>query len=83
MKWWPKKNVLVPIDFSEESFAAIDTALELVDKPSHVRVLHVLEELHAYELGEYYGAVSNESRGQNVLREFRERLSDVKYKELT
>ena len=31
MPWLPKKCVIVPIDFSDESFVALDTALEMVD----------------------------------------------------
>ncbi|NQV28270.1 MAG: universal stress protein [Rhodopirellula sp.] len=45
MSWLPKKTVLVPIDFSDPSVSAIRTALELVEEPANVHVLHVLEEI--------------------------------------
>ena len=45
MTRWPKGNVVVPVDLSVESFAAVDTALELVTCPDQVRVLHVRKEL--------------------------------------
>ncbi|HEY3966037.1 MAG TPA: universal stress protein [Planctomycetaceae bacterium] len=42
MPWIPKACVVVPVDFSVHSLAAIATALELVAKPSDVHVIHVL-----------------------------------------
>ncbi len=42
MSWLPKKCVVVPIDFSKYSLIAIGTALELVEKPGDVHVIHVL-----------------------------------------
>jgi nucleotide-binding universal stress UspA family protein len=40
-----KKSVLVPIDFSDASLAALEEALSLVDSPSHVHAIHVLADL--------------------------------------
>jgi nucleotide-binding universal stress UspA family protein len=42
MAWLPKKCVVVPVDFSACSPEAIATALELVEKPGDVHVIHVL-----------------------------------------
>ncbi len=42
MSWLPKKCIVVPIDFSKDSLIAIGTALELVEKPADVHVIHVL-----------------------------------------
>jgi nucleotide-binding universal stress UspA family protein len=42
MSWLPKKFVVVPVDFSEESFGAIQTALQMVASPADVHVLNVL-----------------------------------------
>jgi nucleotide-binding universal stress UspA family protein len=39
---FPVKCVVVPIDFSESSAAAVVTALELVSKPADVHVLHAV-----------------------------------------
>ena len=43
MSWLPKQCVVVPVDFSGESEAAIRTALELTDSPENVRLLHPLD----------------------------------------
>jgi nucleotide-binding universal stress UspA family protein len=42
MPWFPRRCVLVPIDFSEPSFEALRTALDLVQDPTHVHALHVM-----------------------------------------
>ncbi len=41
MSWFPKKCVVVPIDFSNSSDEAIQTALEITRKPEEVHVIHV------------------------------------------
>lgn len=41
MAWFPKQCVVVPIDFSSASDAAIQTALEVTRKPADVHVIHV------------------------------------------
>jgi nucleotide-binding universal stress UspA family protein len=80
MSWWPKKTVVVPVDFSEESFAALDQALEMVDEPSHVHVVHVLVDLPPNEPGVVWGVVNNVSRIQHLKQAFAQRLTDEKYK---
>ena len=41
MSWFPKKCVVVPVDFSSASDKAIQTALELTQKSEQVHVIHV------------------------------------------
>ena len=42
MAWFPKKTVVVPVDFSPASAFAVETALQLVAQPQDVHVLHVV-----------------------------------------
>lgn len=79
MGWFPKKRVLAPVDFSDESFAAVDAALELVEAPSDLTVAHVLHDLSPAEPGEMWGTVDNESRTRHAAKALREQLSDDKY----
>ena len=51
MTWLPRHKVLVPIDFSEASLAAVEVGLALVDEPSHLYVLHVTPALVAGDPG--------------------------------
>ena len=82
MSWLPKKKIIVPVDFSEESFEAIDTALLLVDDSSHVMVAHVLQELSPAEPGEMWRTVDHETRTRHAAQALRDRLSAEKYKEV-
>jgi nucleotide-binding universal stress UspA family protein len=83
MSWFPKKKIIVPIDFSDDSLAAVDTALALVDDPAHVLVVHVLQELTPAEPGEVWPAVDSEERAQHAIKVIRDRLSDAKYERLS
>ena len=73
----PKKTV-VPIDFSDLSFDALDKAVEIAGD-GEVHAMHVLIELTAMEPGNLYGTVTDESRVQAVEENLKKRLSDPKY----
>lgn len=62
MSWLLKQNVIVPVDFSEQSLTAIQTALELSVGPQNVHVLHVVVPLSTVTAGEVWVAEDIESR---------------------
>lgn len=62
MSWLPKKLILVPIDFSEPSVEAVRTALELVEDPSSVHVLHVLDEIEHTAPAVLFGDFDDKAR---------------------
>jgi nucleotide-binding universal stress UspA family protein len=66
MSWLPKKTVLVPTDFSEPSVDAVNTALDLVENPSDVHVLYVLEELEHTAPAALFGDFDDASRKQRA-----------------
>ena len=72
------KVIVVPVDFSELSRAALDRALE-ISEGSIVHVVHVLAELTAMEPGNLYGSVTDESRVESTNKYIRKKLSDAKY----
>jgi nucleotide-binding universal stress UspA family protein len=80
--WLPKKCVIVPIDFSDESFVALDTALEMVDSPAAINVLYVLPVLDPAEPGVIWTTIDNTVREKHALDALRERLADAKYQGL-
>ena len=49
MVWAARKSVIVPVDFSDESLAAVSEALQLVDCAEHLHVVHVLPILEPTE----------------------------------
>ncbi|CDM98112.1 MULTISPECIES: universal stress protein [Limnospira] len=66
MSWFNKNAVLVPIDFSELSFAALSPAREFVPHISQLHVIHILPKLHPAEPGSMWQSVSPQSRQQHA-----------------
>lgn len=83
MGWLPKNRIVVPVDFSDESLAAVDTALLMVGSADKVHIVHVLREVSPMEPGEVWDTVTTESRMEFATQSLRERLSDPKYENLT
>ena len=77
----PKKTV-VPIDFSDLSFEALDKAVEIAGE-GEVLAIHVLIELTTMEPGNLYGTVSDDSRIESVTENLGKRLTDPKYANVT
>jgi nucleotide-binding universal stress UspA family protein len=80
MNWLPKECVVVPVDFSAESFAAVDVALTMVTQPAHVHVIHVLAELVATEPGVIWEVIDEEGRRDHALEALCAKLADDRYK---
>jgi nucleotide-binding universal stress UspA family protein len=79
MSWLPKQKIVVPVDFSDQSVAAVDASLSLVEKPSALYIIHVLPVLTDYEAGVLFNTVDDQSRIEHTERALRERLSAAKY----
>lgn len=78
MSWLPRKRVVAPYDFSEESFDSVKLAAEMVDDLSHLHVIHVLPELTATEPGVIWASIDDASRMQHAQEALAERLADFK-----
>lgn len=76
MSWVPKQLVVVPVDFSDESFEAVKVALDLVDQPDHVIVVHVLAELSPMEPGEIWNSVDAAGRIRHCRKSLQEQLDE-------
>jgi nucleotide-binding universal stress UspA family protein len=79
MPWLPKQNVVAPVDFSEQSFSAVDQALELVDSPTNLHLIHVLPAVIPADPGVVWTSIDDESRRRHARQALEERLSDPKY----
>ena len=79
MPWFPKRNVVVPVDFSPESIEAIDVGLQLVAQPADLHVVHVVIDITPLEAGEVWGVVDPQTRIEQMAKILRERLADKKY----
>jgi nucleotide-binding universal stress UspA family protein len=69
----------VPVDFSEDSFAAVDVGLAVAATPDGVRIVHVLPEPAMLEPGIEWQQIDNELRSQRAEDAIRQRLADPKY----
>lgn len=67
-----KNCVVVPVDFSNATEPAVRTALEFVDSPSKVNLIHVLFALDAVSPGVVFGGVTDESRTEKINEHFEE-----------
>jgi len=79
MTYFPKRLVVVPVDFSTESLAALDVGLTLVDSPEHLHVVHVLIDITPLEAGEVWGVMDPQARIEQVSKLLKEKLSGPKY----
>ena len=74
MSWLPRATVVVPIDFSEDSFAALSTASELVTDPTHLHVIHVLPELEPADPGVIWHTIDDEGRTKHAAEALQKEL---------
>lgn len=79
MNWLPKRKVIIPVDFSDQSYSAVDTALSMVESPRAIHVIHVLPILTDYEAGLMWTGLNDESRSQQPLETMRKHLEAPKY----
>jgi nucleotide-binding universal stress UspA family protein len=81
MNQFADKNVIVPIDFSEESDRAVDAAIVTAGSPERVTVVHVAPPLSAFEPGIVYIA-SDDDRRERLVEAARHRYADPRYRGL-
>ena len=74
MKFPTQNPVVVPVDFSEPSLAAVEVARTLVDAPSHLHVIHVLPPISPMDPGVVWDAWNDASRAEHAKNALRERL---------
>ena len=66
-------RILVPIDFSQDSFNALDETLNFIKDPNKITVINVLLPLEAVDPGGIWSTLDNNTREQNVQNSFYER----------
>lgn len=82
MSWLKGRKILVPIDFSEDADGAVDVALQLAPDASTISVLHVAPDLNVLEPGIVWSEMNDDTRRENLVKSFRERFAEPKYKDL-
>lgn len=80
MSLFKRDRVLVPIDFSESCFYALEEAMKEIDSGEKVHILHVLRPLNPGDPGMIWHTVDNETRRRHVEKVFYKRYPDPEYK---
>lgn len=83
MSWLPKKFVVVPVDFSDESFAAITTASQLVAQPADVHVLNVLPLIEPTDPEYLWTSADAPARKKHAEQALNERLDALNLSDVT
>lgn len=74
MSWLPKNTVVVPVDFSEESLAAVSTARSLVNSSANLHLIHVLPDLVPTEPGVIWEIVDDLQRRKDAESALRNKI---------
>ena len=74
MSWIPRKLVLVPVDFSDNSVQALQTGLQMVGEPADVHALHILPPLDHIAYRFDWGDIDDGSRQDSVSDHFEQFL---------
>ena len=74
MSWLPKHMVVVPVDFSEQSLAAVALGREFVTNPSQLHLIHVLPLLIQTEPGFVWDTVDDAQRRASAEQAMRDRI---------
>lgn len=76
MSWLPKRSVVVPVDFSADSLAALDAAKSLVEEPRQIHAIHVLPPLEPAEPGVIWATVDNAGRRHHAEEALKQKLAE-------
>jgi nucleotide-binding universal stress UspA family protein len=73
-------KIVVPIDFSDESFAAVDVAIDLAGDASNVTAVHVLQDHHERDL--LTDAVDHAKRRSLTEQTLHRRFDDPQHRQI-
>ena len=76
MVLFSKDRILVPIDFSDASFKALEETLAFADASTVVHAIHVLSPLEPTDPGVVWQAVDADKREGNIRKAFAEKFPD-------
>ncbi|ACB52366.1 unknown [Crocosphaera subtropica ATCC 51142] len=66
-------RILVPLDFSQDSFNALDETLNYIKDPNKITVIHVLLPLESVDPGVIWSTLDDDTRQRNIKNTFYER----------
>lgn len=75
MKNYARGTIVVPWDFSPMSESALRSAVELVDSPDQIKVIHVTPYPSVLEYGIIWGTLTEQDIQTNLEKSFREEMA--------
>ena len=75
MKWFKKKRIIVPFDFSDDSMRAVRVGMALAEKKEDIHLVHVLHELPAGEEDYYWNPSKNAQRKTETTTAIKDKLT--------
>lgn len=82
MKKYTLNTVIVPWDFSPMSKSALEAALEMVDSPDKIEVVHVTAYPAATEYGVIWGTMTEDTIRENLEKSFKKEMTTKEFPEL-
>ena len=82
MKKYTLKTVIVPWDFSPMSKSALEAAIEMVDSPDKIEVVHVTPYPAATEYGVIWGTMTETSIRENLVKSFKKEMASNDFPDL-
>ena len=79
MQAFSEAPVVVPVDMSDESLAAVEVALQIADRPAYVHVLRVLHEPQSSYPDALWAAIDHSKRRNAALEELQKSLAGEQY----
>ncbi len=82
MKKYTLNTVIVPWDFSDMSKSALESALEMVDSPDKIEVVHVTPYPSVTEYGMIWDTLTEDDIVENLTKSFRYDAKEAGFPEL-
>ncbi len=79
MSWFPKTNVLVPVDFSNRSMEAVDVGLSLVSDPTQLHVINVGPDIVSGDPGFGWKPLEAATRRGQITQAIMDRLNEPRH----
>ena len=80
MSWFANKKILVPVDFSDLSYQAVETAIEMNGGCENITVLYVVERTQATDIASRYVDDIDDQHAQHALKSIRKQFPADKFK---
>ena len=82
MSWLNKKCVVIPTDFSEYSFRALEVAKEFVEQGADLHFIHVTQPWNEHEIGGSWDQETEEERIHALEKKLQDKLQAGNYQDL-